>query len=83
VELKDHRQYAMCCGAGGGLLAVRLSQEVAKKRVKQVMETGADILVTSCPSCMKALGFGIREFDGEVAVRDVRRLVYQAMGKPC
>jgi Fe-S oxidoreductase/FAD/FMN-containing dehydrogenase len=84
VELEDHRQYAMCCGAGGDLLAVnlRLSQEVAKKRAKQVMETGADILVTSCPSCMKVLGFGIRELDGEVAVMDICQLVYQVMGKP-
>ena len=46
------------------------------------METGADILVTSCPSCMKVLGFGIRELDGEVAVMDICQLVYQAMGKP-
>jgi Fe-S oxidoreductase/FAD/FMN-containing dehydrogenase len=84
VELEDHRQYAMCCGAGGDLLAVnlKLSQDVAKKRAKQVMETGADILVTSCPSCMKMLGFGIRELDGEVAVMDICQLVYQAMSKP-
>lgn len=84
VELEDHGQYGMCCGAGGDLLAVnlRLSQDIAKKRARQVMETGADILVTSCPSCMKVLGFGIRELGGEVAVMDICQLVYQAMSRP-
>lgn len=84
VELEDHRNYAMCCGAGGDLLAVnlKLSQEIAKKRAKQVIETEADILVTSCPSCMKGLGFGIRELDAEVAIMDICQLVYQTMAKP-
>jgi len=83
VELEDHRNYAMCCGAGGDLLAVnlKLSQEIAKKRAEQVIETGADILVTSCPSCMKVLGFGLGELDAEVAIMDICQLVYQAMGK--
>jgi heterodisulfide reductase subunit D len=84
VELEDSRNYSMCCGAGGDLLAVnlKLSQGVAKKRAQQVLETGADILVTSCPSCIKILGFGIRELDGEVAIMDLCQLVYQAMEKP-
>ena len=84
VELEDNRTYSMCCGAGGDLLAVnlKLSQEVAKKRTEQAIETGADILITACPSCIKMLGFGIRELDGEVDIMDLCQLVYQAMEKP-
>jgi Fe-S oxidoreductase len=84
VEMEDNRQYAHCCGAGGDLLAVnlKLSQEVAKRRAQQVVETGADTLVTSCPSCMKLLGFGLRELDAEVTIMDICQLVYQAMETP-
>jgi len=84
VELEDHREYAMCCGAGGDLLAVnlKLSQEISKRRAEQVIESGANLLITSCPSCMKVLGFGIRELDAEVSIMDICQLVYQAMEKP-
>jgi Fe-S oxidoreductase/FAD/FMN-containing dehydrogenase len=84
VELGDNRNYSMCCGAGGDLLAVnlKLSQEVAKNRAQQILETGVDILVTSCPSCIKILGFGIRELDGEMAIMDICQLVCQAIKKP-
>jgi Fe-S oxidoreductase/FAD/FMN-containing dehydrogenase len=84
VELEDHREYAMCCGAGGDLLAVnlKLSQEVSKRRAEQVIESGAQLLATACPSCMKMLGFGMREIDAEVSVMDICQLVYQAMERP-
>jgi len=74
----------MCCGAGGDLLAVnlKLSQEISKRRAEQVIESGAQLLVTSCPSCMKVLGFGIRELDAEVSIMDICQLVYQAMERP-
>ena len=84
LELEDNRNYSMCCGAGGDLLAVNLplSQHIATKRARQVAEIGADLLVTSCPSCMKILGFGIRELDGEVPIMDICQLVYQTMERP-
>jgi Fe-S oxidoreductase/FAD/FMN-containing dehydrogenase len=84
VELEDRREYAMCCGAGGDLLAVnlKLSQGVSKRRAEQVIESGAQVLITACPSCVKMLGFGIRELDAEVSVMDICQLVYQAMEKP-
>ena len=45
----------MCCGAGGGFRGVSPKDSVAisKNRLAQIVEeTGAEILLTECPSCL-------------------------------
>ena len=54
VEMPDSRQESLCCGMGGG----RIWMETAKGerfsdiRLQQAIETGADVLVTTCPYCI-------------------------------
>lgn len=57
IEMKFNREIAFCCGGGGGVKAnyPELSEEIAKERVKQAMETKADMLVTCCPMCFSCL----------------------------
>ncbi len=60
VEMASTRERSACCGAGGGLRAVdsRLSREISRRRVTQADETGADYLLTECPSCLHNLRTG-------------------------
>jgi Fe-S oxidoreductase len=54
VELPHNRADAMCCGAGGGVRAA-YSIAMARNRLKEVEEVGAEILLTECNSCLHNL----------------------------
>jgi len=53
VEMKFNRENAWCCGGGGGLKSnyPELSEEISKERLKQALETKAEMIVTTCPMC--------------------------------
>jgi Fe-S oxidoreductase len=57
VEMRFSREDAFCCGGGGGLRSnyPELSNEITKERVKQALETKADLIITSCPMCYSCL----------------------------
>jgi Fe-S oxidoreductase len=55
VEPRRTRENAMCCGSGGGLRGSfpEDSIEISRNRLAQIIEeTGAEILLTECPSCV-------------------------------
>ncbi|UCF90723.1 MAG: (Fe-S)-binding protein [Desulfobacterales bacterium] len=57
VELPNRRANSLCCGAGGGVRGAypRNSLSMARQRLKEVEEVGADILLTECHSCVHNL----------------------------
>ena len=76
-------EYATCCGGGGGFEAVfpELSQILAVNRVKELLETGAEIIVTHCPGCLMQLKTGLKELKTSgVEVLDLTQIVAMAMG---
>ena len=71
-----------CCGGGGGFEAVfpELSQILAVNRAKELLETGAEIIVTHCPGCIMQLKTGLKELKASgVAVLDLTQIVAMAM----
>ena len=54
IEMKRNKQNAWCCGAGGGVKSQfpELAVDIAKERIREAIETGAEILTTSCPFCI-------------------------------
>lgn len=55
VEPRQTRENAMCCGAGGGFRGAfaKESVKIARNRLSQIIdETGAEVLLTECPSCL-------------------------------
>lgn len=53
-EMKRNRRNSYCCGAGDGTRGKALpeySERIASERCEEFKETGADILITSCPYC--------------------------------
>jgi glycolate oxidase len=57
IEMKNNRAFSVCCGAGGGILTTdkELSREMAKNRMRQAADTGAETVVTCCPTCELSL----------------------------
>ncbi len=55
LEFSQNREYSYCCGAGG-LLPVSSPETAAgvtRTRVQEFHRTGADVVVSSCPSCVR------------------------------
>ena len=67
VEMRRNRKHAWCCGAGGGVKSQYpdLAREISKERIKEAIESGADILTTSCPFCIGNLKDAYEEMDNE------------------
>jgi Fe-S oxidoreductase len=76
-------EWATCCGGGGGFEVVfpELSQILAVNRAKELLETGADIIVTHCPGCIMQLEEGLKTLKIKgVEVLDLAQVVAMAMG---
>jgi hypothetical protein len=60
IEMNPNREYCLCCGGGGGLVALEnepFREETGKAKVKQIKETGAAIIATGCENCHTQLNF--------------------------
>ena len=77
-----NKEWATCCGGGGGFEAVfpELSQILAVNRAQELLETGAQIIVTQCPGCIMQLKDGLKQLKADrVEVLDLAQIVAMAM----
>ena len=59
IEMKNHREKSMCCGAGGGhyWMDLKKGERINNFRVRQAQEAGADTIVTLCGAGKCRFGF--------------------------
>lgn len=57
VEMPHHHADALCCGAGGGVRGAfpKNSIAMARRRLQDAEETGAEVVLTECNSCVHNL----------------------------
>jgi len=57
VELPHSRMDSLCCGAGGGVRGAYAKNSIAmaRRRLQEVEEIGAEIVLTECNSCVHNL----------------------------
>lgn len=81
VEMKKTGAEANCCGGGGNLEAVdpELVGRIALNRLKDVQETGANTVVSSCQQCKRTLYSAARKNKLRVSVLDLTELVLKAL----
>lgn len=67
-EMLLNREKSFCCGGGGGVKSnhSELSNQIAKDRIDQAKENGAEAICTACPMCYANLkensaGFQVKE----------------------
>jgi heterodisulfide reductase subunit D len=63
TEMRRHKSFALCCGAGGGQMfkeAEKGDKEIFIERTEEALETGANIIATACPFCMVMLTDGLK-----------------------
>jgi heterodisulfide reductase subunit D len=81
VELEESRQYSACCGSGGDLLASDqdLSLTAAGRRLDHVERSGAETIVTACPSCIRGMFMSKTAAKRSVNIMDITQLVWKAI----
>lgn len=85
-EPANSRNNSFCCGAGGAQFwkeEERGSERVSTRRYRELKETGAKILATACPFCMRMLSDEAAKEEPETAleVLDIAELAAQGLRK--
>jgi len=83
VELSANRENCLCCGGGGSLemFDPKLAAEIAKHKIHQVLETGAQAVITACQQCVRTMTAHVRRNNITLEVLDLTELVHRAMKK--
>jgi len=81
VELENNREKTVCCGGGGNIEMVdpELSAGIAQKKIDEIQNTGADIIVTSCQQCVRTISTRARKQGIKLKVMDLTEIVMMAM----
>ena len=85
IEMKHNKQFALCCGAGGGQMfkeAEKGDKEIFIERIEEAIDIKADIVATACPFCMVMMTDGIKYKNKEEEMKnlDIAELVSQSLG---
>ncbi len=84
VEMKNHHEKSLCCGAGGGRMWMEetLGTRINQKRTEEAMDAGIKTVCTACPFCYTMLSDGIKELgkSEEMQAFDIAQLVAKAAG---
>jgi len=80
VEMKRHKNTALCCGAGGAQMfkePEKGDKDINVLRTEDALETNPNIIATGCPYCNTMMTDGIKakEKEAEIQVLDVAELI--------
>jgi len=82
IDLVEHsrsKDHAHCCGAGGGRFWLEEDEgdRINHNRVKQLLETEATTIATSCPYCMRMMSDGKNDLGkgDDIVVKDIVELI--------
>jgi Fe-S oxidoreductase len=83
VEMADARENSLCCGGGGGRIWMETPKEerFSNLRVQQAHDTGARVLVTSCPYCITNFEESrlTLNYEDALEIKDITEIVRDAM----
>ncbi len=81
VEMEDNRERAMCCGSTAWVNCSSCSKLIQREKLYQARQTGARVMLTTCPKCQIHLSCAARDLDEErrVEVEDVTTWLGRAL----
>ncbi len=82
IEMTPTREYSLCCGGGGGLVALdneEFREETGKAKVNQIQATGATIVATGCENCHTQLTFLRERYHMGVKVEFLTNIVANSL----
>lgn len=85
IEMDQKEENALCCGGGGGNFFTDIlaggEDSPNRIRVRQALDTGAEIIAVACPQCAKMLDDGLKteQLEDKLEVLDVAEIVTRAL----
>jgi len=83
IEMQNSRERSYCCGGGGGGLwkGSNGQESLGEVRVKEALGTGAQVIATACPYCIRILNYSIAKMGvgKQIKVRDVAELLLESV----
>jgi Fe-S oxidoreductase len=81
VEMKDNREYALCCGGGGDveMADAEVAQAVGRSRMLQAQATGAELVITACQQCKRTLLGAARKEKIRMRTLDISELLWESV----
>ena len=85
IEMDQTRENALCCGGGGGNFFTDIlgggEDSPNRIRVRQALDSGAQIIAVACPQCAKMLEDAVKaeEVGHKIEVLDVAEIVARAL----
>jgi len=81
VIFQDMRESDWCCGGAGtyNIAHYDLSMAILKRKIDNVKQTGASVLLSSCPGCLIQLSYGARKYNHSVSVKHIVQLLNESV----
>ncbi|HSF80445.1 MAG TPA: (Fe-S)-binding protein [Anaerolineales bacterium] len=84
VEMDRSREKSLCCEGGGGrmwLEGTNPGTRLARWRIQEALDTGAQVLATACPFCLLTLEEALKHLNAEdkLCVMDIAEIAVQAL----
>lgn len=88
IEMGRCREQSYCCGGGGGgmwldgFMSDHVNERLSENRIKEAVETGADVLVVCCPYEVSRFEDAVKSTgnEGKLVVKDIAELIDEALG---
>ncbi len=82
-ELTPNREEGLCCGGGGGVIAIKdadpLRYAVFELKIDQIKEIGADTVVMACSNCRLQFTDCVGHFNLDLKVAGLSQIVADAL----
>jgi Fe-S oxidoreductase len=82
LEVDDFsREFSLCCGAGSGALWIDWpkGERIADVRVKQLVDTGAEVIAVACPYCLQMFEETVKAMNLNIPVLDVTEILDESV----
>lgn len=83
VQLIEMKKSDTCCGAAGSfcITHMNLSESISLNKANNILDTGAEIVLTSCPSCKVGIAQGLVLKDKVLKIYHPVELIYELVYK--
>ena len=81
VEMYRIREYAWCCGAGGGVIDAYpdFANWAGTERLREAKAVGAEAIVSACPWCKRVFLDAAAKTGDKIQVLDIIELIEKAI----
>lgn len=83
LEMEEEREDSLCCGMGGGRVWMETHKEerFSNIRIKQALDSGAEVLVTACPYCITNFEDTrvVLGLEDKIEIKDITEVMSEAL----